>query len=244
MSDFDYRRFPQRLNLGCGWDHREGYLNVDLNAFHKPDLIADVCQLSMLPDRYYEEILAQDLLEHLPRTSTSTALCEWNRLLQIGGRLCLRVPSFEGIAALFREGSTFERHAELMQFLFGTQAYTGDFHLTSFTRVLLEGYLRQTGFQVEQITILHGWLFDASARKVSDLMPNSIEIEKKKLFEIADPREFVTAAYRLLLKRDPDPEGESFFVGGLSASHLGCAQVLAVIEGSPEYRQLHSSPSQ
>lgn len=241
MNDFDYQHFPRRLNLGCGWDHREGYLNVDLNAFHKPDLVADVCQLSMLPGGYYEEILAQDVLEHLPRTSTSSALREWSRLLQIGGYLCLRVPSFEELAALFRESNTFERHIELMQFLFGTQAYTGDFHFTSFTRILLEGYLRQAGFQVEKITTLHGWLFDVTARKICDLTPNTLDLEKKKLFEISDQHEFITAAYRLLLKRDPDPEGKAFFVDGLNAGHFKRAQVLAVIEGSPEYRQLHSS---
>jgi hypothetical protein len=35
---------PRKLNLGCGWDKRDGYLNVDLHGSHDPDLVADVRQ--------------------------------------------------------------------------------------------------------------------------------------------------------------------------------------------------------
>ena len=38
--EFDPAKFPRRLNLGCGFDVRPGYLNVDLHAWHKPDLLA------------------------------------------------------------------------------------------------------------------------------------------------------------------------------------------------------------
>jgi predicted SAM-dependent methyltransferase len=53
-----------KLNLGCGFDHRAGYLNVDMHPFTNPDLVADVLDLSMLPAATYDEIIAQDVLEH------------------------------------------------------------------------------------------------------------------------------------------------------------------------------------
>ena len=59
---FDPEAFPLRLNLGCGYDRKPGYLNVDFQAFHEPDLVADVTDLAMLPDGRYEEIVAQEAL--------------------------------------------------------------------------------------------------------------------------------------------------------------------------------------
>ena len=58
MSEFDWRAYPDRLNLGCGFDRREGYTNVDFQEFHHPDLHADVRDLGMLPSDHYREIIA------------------------------------------------------------------------------------------------------------------------------------------------------------------------------------------
>ena len=34
MTDFDPAAWPRKLNLGCGFDRRQGYVNVDLHDFH------------------------------------------------------------------------------------------------------------------------------------------------------------------------------------------------------------------
>ena len=44
-------RTRTRVNLGCGYDKRPGYLNVDLHGFHDPDLVGDVRSLPELPTR-------------------------------------------------------------------------------------------------------------------------------------------------------------------------------------------------
>jgi predicted SAM-dependent methyltransferase len=76
-----------KLNLGCGFDNRKDYLNVDMHAFTNPDLLANVTDLSMLPSAAYDEILAQDVLEHFRWSDTPRALFEWNRLQE--GRIPL-----------------------------------------------------------------------------------------------------------------------------------------------------------
>jgi len=237
-KQFDASRFPRKLNLGCGWDHRDGYLNIDLNAFHNPDLTGDVCDLAMLPSDYYFEIVAQDVLEHLPRTSTARALCEWNRLLEASGKLHLRIPSLEGLTALFAKRTTFASHRELMQCLFGTQAYTGDFHFTAFTKVLLEGYLRQTGFMLDQLTVRDEWLFEAVAHKVVGI-GHDLEAAKTALLKISGEQEFLSKAYEVLLHRRPDSDGESYFARGLASQALTRAQVLHLMEASEEFQTLH-----
>lgn len=40
---------PRRLNVGCGYDIREGFLNIDSGDRHNPDYITDVTDLIMLP---------------------------------------------------------------------------------------------------------------------------------------------------------------------------------------------------
>lgn len=167
-STFDASRYPDKLNLGCGWDLREGYLNVDLHDFHKPELVADVTKLEMLPSDYYSEVLAQDVLEHLPRQSTVEVLRGWSRLLKVSGLLHLRVPSVIDLAELLKlpENQSIARQELLVQCLFGTQAYTEDCHYTTFTEPLLRHYLAEAGMEVEEWRLRDEWLFEVDARKL------------------------------------------------------------------------------
>jgi predicted SAM-dependent methyltransferase len=169
IESFDPLAHPDRLNLGCGWDIRAGFLNVDLHDFHKPDLVADVTQLEMLPGDHYQEILAQDVLEHLPRQSTVGVLREWSRLLLVGGHIHLRVPSVVDLSDLLRrpENQSIAQQELFVQCLFGTQAYTEDCHYTTFTEPLLRHYLAEADLRPEQWSIRDGWLFEVDAVRVA-----------------------------------------------------------------------------
>lgn len=167
VEHFDYNKYPDKLNLGCGFDIRKGYLNIDLQPFHSPDLVADICNLKMLPSNYYKEIIAQDCLEHIPRPETQSVLLEWSRLLKPGGKLLLRVPNVLGLLRLFSmdEYNCIEKHQELIQCLFGTQAYNGDFHYTGFTELTIKYYLESAGLTILSIKPKDEWLFDIIAQK-------------------------------------------------------------------------------
>ena len=167
-STFAWELLPDRLNLGCGFDLRDGYVNVDLGDFHGPDLVADIRELSMLPSGHYREILAYDCLEHLPRTDTDRALVEWFRLLAPGGVLRLQVPNFAGIARRMAAATTIDEQEEVIHLLFGTQAYTGDFHQTTFTDLTLLHHLGAAGFVGAGLGDRDGWLFEAEAYRPDD----------------------------------------------------------------------------
>lgn len=169
LSPFDPATAPKRLNLGCGYDHREGFLNVDLHEFHSPDLLADVTKLDMLPDGIYEEIIAQDVLEHLPRTETVKVLREWSRLLKVGGRLHLRVPSVIDLAELMKkpEHQNIAQQELFVQCLFGTQAYTEDTHYTTFTEPLLRHYLAEAQLAPDTWGMRDEWLFEVDAIRIA-----------------------------------------------------------------------------
>jgi hypothetical protein len=160
-----FDRSLRKLNLGCGFDHRPGYLNVDLLEMHEPDLLGDVRDLSMLDDGRYDEILAIDVLEHLERGDTPVAVAEWFRLLAPDGRLQVQAPDVLGVAALLRELDTVEDHRRQIQNLFGTQAYTGDYHLAGFTDLVLIAALSDAGFDRIEVERRDRWLLDVVARR-------------------------------------------------------------------------------
>src|SRR5579872_3891495 len=73
---------PAKLNLGSGKDFRADYLNIDINDYWSPDIIADISRpfpkngkLEFSTDRFgditialdsFDEIIANDVLEHIP----------------------------------------------------------------------------------------------------------------------------------------------------------------------------------
>jgi hypothetical protein len=189
---------PKNLNLGCGWDKRPGFLNVDLHSIHSPDLVADVCDLSMLPTAYFNEILAQDVLEHLERAKTGIALKEWERLLSLNGKLLIRVPSLFGMFELLSraEYRNAENAEKIIHLIYGTQAYNGDYHLTGFTAATLVEHLRLAGMQVSRCVMKDDWLFD---------------VEVKKLVSMLSDEEFVHNAFFSILGRPADTAGVRHF---------------------------------
>jgi hypothetical protein len=160
---FDPAVQPARLNLGCGYDKRAGYLNVDLNEFHAPDLVGDVRSLPMLPTGRYTEIVAQDVLEHLERADGPVALAEWRRLAAPGASLRLRVPDLPSILRWLREQDDPEHHRRVIHHMFGTQAYDGDFHLNGYTELLLCDELFRAGFGDIEMELRDGWLWEVEA---------------------------------------------------------------------------------
>lgn len=241
-DNFDPSKHARKLNVGCGPDHRAGFVNVDLNAWYKPDLVADVRHLEFLPSQYYDEIVAQDVLEHLPRIATLPTLAGWNRILRPGGRLVLRIPSILGIAELLKNGAnaTVGAQEELIQCMFGTQAYTGDFHYTGFTEIVLRDYLRQAGFAAEEIPLLHGWLFDFAAEKVAHLEQSPFA-DFSALLEAKGDGEFVERCYREILRREGDAGGKAFFLDGLQRG-MGRSEVIQIMLGGPEYAATKKLP--
>lgn len=221
---------PRKLNVGCGWDIRAGWLNVDLHSVHNPDLVADVADLPMLPDAAFDEILAQDVIEHLPRAKVPMALREWARLLAPGGVLRLRVPSLTHTAAmlLLPEWRSLPAAEQIFQMVYGTQAYPGDFHQSGFTFRTIAARLADAGLQLCEASLRDGWLIDASARRADALTA---------------PDEIVHNRYVAILGRPADPEGLATFTARIQAGTLDTAGLDAVLAASSEACGVAPSPN-
>ena len=82
----------KKLNLGCGVDSKEGWINLDSAALAGVDVVHDMEKLPLpFAAEVFDEILAQDVLEHLDYIPL---LKDIHRILKKGGTLRIRVPHF------------------------------------------------------------------------------------------------------------------------------------------------------
>lgn len=87
------------LNLGCGYDHIAGYVNIDNRPETAPDMVADV--LSGLPydDNSVDGVRAYDFLEHIPIGRQIDVITDIWRVLKPGGIFESLTPSTDGRGA-------------------------------------------------------------------------------------------------------------------------------------------------
>lgn len=85
-----------KLNVGCGKDYREGYINAD-NLSEYPDAKVDMMlDIDRFPypfsDSSIDEIYCNHVLEHTKEPDK--VLREFHRIMKAGGVLILNVPYF------------------------------------------------------------------------------------------------------------------------------------------------------
>jgi predicted SAM-dependent methyltransferase len=98
---------PVFANLGCGprgsgriapvfqgWE----VLRVDAEAAVEPDIVADITDLSAVPDGAVDGVWCAHCLEHLYLHEAPGALAEMRRILAPHGILCLVVPDLQTVA--------------------------------------------------------------------------------------------------------------------------------------------------
>lgn len=105
------------LNVGCGalnasavppffegWQH----IRVDVDPAAKPDIVADLTDLSPIADRSTDAIWAAHCIEHLYEHQVGTALAEFRRVLRDDGFACVIVPDLQTIARYVAEDKLHE----------------------------------------------------------------------------------------------------------------------------------------
>lgn len=86
----------KKLNLGCGNNIKPGWVNLDSAKLPGVGVVHDLGKLPLpFADNEFEEILAQDILEHL--SDWISVLRDLGRILASGGKLIIRVPHFTSV---------------------------------------------------------------------------------------------------------------------------------------------------
>ena len=109
-----------KLNLGCGADYREGFINIDgSDKLSAVDLILDLNSNSLcehFESETVELVIAFDIIEHLFRWQAIGVVGDIFAILRPGGRAKIRVPDAEYLL----NGSGMSTEARLA-YLFGGQ---------------------------------------------------------------------------------------------------------------------------
>lgn len=140
---FDMEEMP-KLNLGCGFAYRPGYINIDKHDKSVADVIADAGDLPF-ESNSVGTIEAIQLLEHFDLVHCKYVLSEWFRVLRPGGALSVETPDLK--ASLKRLSSSKKADkASAVQWLFGIDS-PGLQHKGGFTHELLEEILVDIGYE-------------------------------------------------------------------------------------------------
>jgi predicted SAM-dependent methyltransferase len=89
-----------RLNIGCGYNVLQGWMNVDLVGGRRGTIYMDVTRPLKLPDNTFDGILCEHLIEHLAEADGRHLIGEILRVLKPGGRVRIVTPDLETFARL------------------------------------------------------------------------------------------------------------------------------------------------
>jgi len=138
-------KIKMRLNLGCGNDIKEDYLNIDTyNNMKGIDLNADILNLPF-KDESIDEVFISHVMEHFSFDDVMMVFKEINRVLMIGGDLKIYVPDLQSCVNDWN-GSTDQWKS--LERIFGSQSHPGNYHLCGYTLETLKNIVEDFNFTV------------------------------------------------------------------------------------------------
>ena len=168
-----------KINLCCGGNYREGYLNVDFSDLRsdkesiKVDLNFDVRKKLPWDDNSVSEIVFRESLEHFNRWDGLNILKEIYRVLKPGGKLDLTVPPAQKQMKILLQMMSrniiiedfLDAHGRFSPIKYvddlmgathetlidGVDKGQGDSHKMLFTKQWLECILKYVGFKIVKI---------------------------------------------------------------------------------------------
>lgn len=96
---------PHKVNVGCGNEPFEGWINLDLSPETRPDIFWDVTDGLPFSDNSCAFIYSEHFLEHIPVQDGVRFLVECRRSLRPGGVVRIGMPCVREIARQYCEGT-------------------------------------------------------------------------------------------------------------------------------------------
>lgn len=155
------------LNVGAGTnkmvDHMfaedlQDYaeLSLDIDSRHKPDIIADICDISHIPDKFVDVVYSSHMIEHIHYFKVPSVIKELVRIVKDNGFVRLVTPNMKTIADRLATGKILDVVYEsaggpitTMDILYGSRYHThkhnSDFmvHKCGFTKEVFEQLAEQ-----------------------------------------------------------------------------------------------------
>lgn len=136
-----------KLNLGCGNDYVEGYVNIDRDpkyCTNGVDLIADIRCLPYQANSV-GEIRVEGCLEHLSYRDVMPTLIHWFCLLKPNGKIVIETPNLMRVLKdVTKEWTNINSHA--YETLYGGQRNSTEYHTGLWDIHHLVMYMEVAGF--------------------------------------------------------------------------------------------------
>ena len=139
-----------KLNLGCGGDYIEGFVNIDLYA-DRVDARYDVEKLPY-NDNSIDEIRAYHIIEHFDYLKAHDVLHEWHRVLKPGGVLRIETPDFLESCKEFINADQDGKWNLYGHFFSTAWVNPGLVHKFLYTEYELKKSMTTSGFKLENLT--------------------------------------------------------------------------------------------
>ncbi len=143
------RREPVLVNLGCGKDYHDGYVNVDVNLFFKSDMWLDLRNPLPFREGTVDGIFTSHVLEHFPLDDTVHIIRQCHRALRSGGALRVAVPDVEPAVQAYIRGDRdyFHGSGQSLGRLFSDHVLDNSNHRLLMDYSFVEELLREAGFR-------------------------------------------------------------------------------------------------
>ncbi|MDR2338236.1 MAG: hypothetical protein LBE20_06310 [Deltaproteobacteria bacterium] len=138
--------YPNKLNLGCGYDYLQGYLNVDFFNNTVADIKMSATALA-LPRNYFSEILFKDVIEHFGYCQSFVILADCYLLLKQDGVLVITTPDIEKSFEQYCAAESLEDKENILCHIYGIED-AGMSHKFCFPLSIMEILLWKSGFEV------------------------------------------------------------------------------------------------
>ena len=89
------------VNFGSGPHKLPGFVNVDLDAASRPDVVADLARPLPFRDASVDAIFSEDCVAYIEREALVRFLAECRRILRPGGAMRVLTPDLERLARLY-----------------------------------------------------------------------------------------------------------------------------------------------
>lgn len=135
------------------------------------DFVGDAANLSNFDDNQFSILYASHILEHLDYVDEiNTALSEWYRVLETGGKLYVSVPDLDVLTRLFQDRAnlTIDERFLVMRMIFGGHTDDYDYHMVGLNEEFLGEFLKAVGFKNLQRVDVFGIFQDTSTLTMKD----------------------------------------------------------------------------
>jgi len=153
-----------KLNIGCGKDYRQGYVNVDVRNTVKADVVCDIMDITdIMQPESVNEIIANDILEHFSFLETDKLVSKLHWIMKAGAWVEIRVPDLDVLIDHYKQGIL--NADRLSYLLYGAQDYEYNYHYNGFSYTSLKAKLMKAGFRTISDKIESGTNFIVKAMK-------------------------------------------------------------------------------